>query len=139
MKLSMRSRYGMRLMIDLAQHWGEGHIALKDIAERQGISRKYLEQIVSLLTSHKLLKATRGFSGGYQLARDPHEITAADVVQATENSLSSLACIADPVTCERSSTCPALGLWAGLDDCMRKYLEGITLSDLAKPAPAPVQ
>lgn len=59
MKLSMRSRYGMRLMIDLAQHWGEGHIALKDIAERQGISRKYLEQIVSLLTSHKLLKATR--------------------------------------------------------------------------------
>ena len=77
MKLSTRTRYGMRLMVDLAQHWGEGYIALKDVAERQNISKKYLEQIVSLLMNHGLLKATRGFSGGYQLAEEPGRITAA--------------------------------------------------------------
>ena len=65
-------------MVDLAQHWGEGYIALKDVAERQNISKKYLEQIVSLLMNHGLLKATRGFSGGYQLAEEPGRITAAE-------------------------------------------------------------
>ena len=70
-------------MVDLAQHWGEGYIALKDVAERQNISKKYLEQIVSLLMNHGLLKATRGFSGGYQLAEEPGRITAAEVVRAT--------------------------------------------------------
>lgn len=135
MKLSTRTRYGMRLMVDLAQHWGEGYIALKDVAERQNISKKYLEQIVSLLMNHGLLKATRGFSGGYQLAEEPSRITAAEVVRATENSLSALACINDEDACDRRDRCSSLSLWIGLEKVIIDYLQGITLADLAAKEP----
>lgn len=118
-------------MVDLAQHWGEGYIALKDVAERQNISKKYLEQIVSLLMNHGLLKATRGFSGGYQLAEEPSRITAAEVVRATENSLSALACINDEDACDRRDRCSSLSLWIGLEKVIIDYLQGITLADLA--------
>lgn len=123
-------------MVDLAQHWGEGYIALKDIAERQNISKKYLEQIVSLLMNRGLLKATRGFSGGYQLAEEPEKITAAEVVQATESSLSALACINDENACDRRDRCPSLSLWSGLENVIVDYLKGITLADLATKEPA---
>lgn len=136
MKLSTRTRYGMRLMVDLAQHWGEGYIALKDVAERQNISKKYLEQIVSLLMNHGLLKATRGFSGGYQLAEEPSRITAAEVVRATENSLSALACINDEDACDRRDRCSSLSLWIGLEKVIIDYLQGITLADLVAKEPA---
>ena len=136
MKLSTRTRYGMRLMVDLAQHWGEGYIALKDVAERQNISKKYLEQIVSLLMNHGLLKATRGFSGGYQLAEEPSRITAAEVVRATESSLSALACINDEDACDRRDRCSSLSLWIGLEKVIIDYLQGITLADLAAMEPA---
>lgn len=123
-------------MVDLAQHWGEGYIALKDVAERQNISKKYLEQIVSLLMNHGLLKATRGFSGGYQLAEEPSRITAAEVVRATENSLSALACINDEDACDRRDRCSSLLLWIGLEKVIIDYLQGITLADLAAKEPA---
>ena len=123
-------------MVDLAQHWGEGYIALKDVAERQNISKKYLEQIVSLLMNHGLLKATRGFSGGYQLAEEPSRITAAEVVRATENSLSALACINDEDACDRLDRCSSLSLWIGLEKVIIDYLQGITLADLAAKEPA---
>lgn len=123
-------------MVDLAQHWGEGYIALKDVAERQNISKKYLEQIVSLLMNHGLLKATRGFSGGYQLAEEPSRITAAEVVRATENSLSALACINDEDACDRRDRCSSLSLWIGLEKVIIDYLQGITLADLAAKEPA---
>lgn len=122
-------------MVDLAQHWGEGYIALKDVAERQNISKKYLEQIVSLLMNHGLLKATRGFSGGYQLAEEPSRITAAEVVRATENSLSALACINDEDACDRRDRCSSLSLWIGLEKVIIDYLQGITLADLAAKEP----
>ena len=123
-------------MVDLAQHWGEGYIALKDVAERQNISKKYLEQIVSLLMNHGLLKATRGFSGGYQLAEEPSRITAAEVVRATENSLSALACINDEDACDRRDRCSSLSLWIGLEKVIIDYLQGITLADLVAKEPA---
>lgn len=123
-------------MVDLAQHWGEGYIALKDVAGRQNISKKYLEQIVSLLMNHGLLKATRGFSGGYQLAEEPSRITAAEVVRATENSLSALACINDEDACDRRDRCSSLSLWIGLEKVIIDYLQGITLADLAAKEPA---
>lgn len=123
-------------MVDLAQHWGEGYIALKDVAERQNISKKYLEQIVSLLMNHGLLKATRGFSGGYQLAEEPSRITVAEVVRATENSLSALACINDEDACDRRDRCSSLSLWIGLEKVIIDYLQGITLADLAAKEPA---
>ena len=131
MKLSTRTRYGMRLMVDLAQHWGEGYIALKDIAERQDISKKNLEQIVSLLAKRGLQKATRGYSGGYQLAKEPDAITAAEIVHATENSLNALPCITDADACERREGCPALSLWTGLEHVIVDYLKSVTLQDLA--------
>ena len=83
MKISTKTRYGMRFMIDLAQHHGEGCVALKDVAERQGISKKYLEQVVAPLTGAGLLRVTRGYQGGYELARAPETITLADVVSAS--------------------------------------------------------
>lgn len=135
MKLSTRTRYGMRLMVDLAQHWGEGYIALKDVAERQDISKKYLEQIVSLLMNHGLLKATRGFSGGYQLAEEPGKISAAQIVNATESSLCALACISDASACERSEECPTLTLWTGLEHVIVEYLQSVTLKDLVDRKP----
>lgn len=135
MKLSTRTRYGMRLMVDLAQHWGEGYIALKDVAERQDISKKYLEQIVSLLMNHGLLKATRGFSGGYQLAEEPSKISAAQIVNATESSLSALACVGDSSVCERSKGCPTLTLWTGLEHVIIEYLQSVTLKDLVDREP----
>ena len=85
MKISTKSRYGMRFMIDLAQHYGEGPIALKDVAERQSISKKYLEQVVAPLSSKGLLSVTRGYMGGYQLSRSPEKITLEDVVSASED------------------------------------------------------
>ena len=115
---------------------GEGYIALKDVAERQNISKKYLEQIVSLLMNHGLLKATRGFSGGYQLAEEPGRITAAEVVRATENSLNALPCIVDADACDRREKCPTLSLWSGLEGVIIEYLKGITLADLAAKEPA---
>lgn len=141
MKLSTRTRYGMRLMVDLAEHWGDGYIALKDIAERQGISKKYLEQIVSLLANKGLLIAARGFSGGYQLSRDPDSITAADVVEATEGSLGMISCVKVPTSCDRRGGCPTLPLWSGLEKRIEDYLQGITLKAMAerKISPKPAE
>ena len=132
MKLSTKTRYGMRFMVDLAQHWDAGAVALKDIAKRQDISKKYLEQIVALLSAHDLVKATRGFSGGYRLARDPASITAADVFIATEGSLTYIDCTLDPQGCKRHKGCPTQPLWAGFAKIAQNYLEGITLKDLAE-------
>lgn len=131
MKLSTKTRYGMRFMVDLASHWGEDPATLKDVAKRQDLSKKYLEQIVALLSAHGLVRATRGFSGGYRLARDPSEITAADVMRATEGSLSLVDCSSDPESCSRHKDCPTRQLWKDLTDLTETYLSGITLKDLA--------
>lgn len=131
MKISTKTRYGMRFMIDLAQHEGDGCVALKDVAERQGISKKYLEQVVAPLTADGLLTVTRGNQGGYRLARAAKDITLADVVGASEDGLELMDCTGCLDACERADACPSRRVWSGLEDAMGAYLRSVTLADLA--------
>ena len=131
MKISTKTRYGMRFMIDLAQHRDEGCVALKDVAERQDISKKYLEQVVAPLASAGLLRVTRGYQGGYELARPPEDITLADVVSASEDGLELLDCMSGVIACERQSGCLSQRIWGGLEQAIRDYLAGITLAEAA--------
>ena len=131
MKISTKGRYALRMLIDLAEHRNSDFIALKDIAERQNISKKYLEQIVPILSKSGILKTNRGFQGGYQLAKAPDSCTVGEILRLTEGSLSPVACLEhDPVECERSSECPTLPVWKGLYKVINEYLDGITLQDI---------
>ncbi len=130
MKISTKGRYALRLMLDLAEH-SDGYIALKDIAERQGLSKKYLEQIVPLLNKADILKTNRGYQGGYRLARSPSEYTVGDILRITEGSIAPVSCLdGDTNTCERSNECASLSVWKGLNEVIEKYLDGITLQDI---------
>ncbi len=131
MKISTKGRYALRLMLDLAEHRGEGFIALKDIAERQGISKKYLEQIIPMLNTPDLLQTNRGFQGGYRLASPPEKYTVGMILRLTEGSLAPVACLTQhPNVCERADECPTLFIWEGLNKVIREYLDSITLQDI---------
>lgn len=130
MKISTKSRYGMRFMIDLAQHYGDGPIALKDVAERQSISKKYLEQVIAPLSSDGLLHVTRGYMGGYQLSRAPEKITLEEVVSASEDGLELMDCISGMFRCDRADGCVSQKIWGGLEEAMRDYLRSKTLADI---------
>ena len=131
MKISTKTRYGMRAMLDLASCYEEGCTPLKDVAERQGLSKKYLEQVVAPLTAAGLLTVTRGYQGGYQLSRPPAEITLADVIAASEDGLDLMTCTSDLLACERADACPSRLVWGGLQDAVNAYLESKTLADMA--------
>ncbi len=131
MKISTKGRYALRLMLDLAAHQNDGFISLKDIAERQGISKKYLEQIVTLLNKSDFLQVNRGFQGGYRLAYPPEHYSVGDILRLTEGSLAPVACLeGDPSECPRSSSCTTLPLWLGLERVINEYLDGINLKEL---------
>lgn len=131
MKISTKGRYALRMMLDLAQYKDSGYVSLKDISRRQGISKKYLEQIVSLLNKSDFLLANRGYQGGYMLARSPETYTVGEILRLTEGSLAPVACLEqDPVMCERSADCATLPIWQGLNRVINEYLDGITLQDV---------
>lgn len=130
MKISTKTRYGMRLMIDIAQNQGDGRVALKDVSERQGVSKKYLEQVVAPLVAAELLSVTRGAQGGYRLMRSAEDITLADIVRASEDGLELLTCTVDTGVCERADDCVSRRIWGGLQDAIRGYLTGQTLADV---------
>ena len=131
MKISTKGRYAMRMLADLAVHQEEGFISLKDIAERQNISKKYLEQIVPMLNKAGILRTNRGNRGGYNLASKPEELTVGDVLRATEGSLAPVACLDyDPIECPRADECDTLFVWQGLFRTVNEYLDGITLRDI---------
>lgn len=131
MKISTKGRYAVRLLLDLAENKDKGYISLKDVAERQNISKKYLEQIVSMLNRAGILQTSRGFQGGYKLAKSPDTITVGMILRLTEGSLAPVACLdSEPIDCDRSETCPTLYIWQGLKDVIDKYLDGITLQDV---------
>ena len=130
MKISTKGRYALRMLLDLAEHQSEGYIALKDIAERQGISKKYLEQIVPILNKSDFLKTNRGYQGGYMLAKDPSQYTVGEILRLTEGSLAPVFCAECPSDCKRSADCPTLPVWQGLYRVMTEYLDGITLQDI---------
>ena len=125
MKISTKGRYALRMMLDLAAHQGDGYVALKDIAQRQEISKKYLEQIVPMLSN------TRGYQGGYRLARAPKDYTVGEILRLTEGGLAPVACLEQhPNACPRCGECATLPMWEGLERVIRSYLDGITLQDL---------
>lgn len=131
MMISTRGRYALRLMIDLAEHQGDGCVALKDVAQRQGISKKYLEQIIPALNRPELLRTTRGYQGGYRLAKQPADYTLGDILRATEGSLAPVACLEGAENlCARRADCATLPVWSGLDRVINEYLDGITLQDV---------
>lgn len=131
MKISTKGRYALRMLLDLAEHQGDGYIALKDIAQRQEISKKYLEQIVPILNRAEILKTNRGFQGGYRLAKSPDKMTAGDILRATEGNLAPVACLdGDEIDCPRSEHCLTLPLWQGLNKVINEYLDSVTLQDL---------
>lgn len=131
MKISTKGRYVLRMLIDLAEHQGDGYIPLKEIAQRQGVSKKYLEQIVPMLNKSDILRTNRGFQGGYRLAKAPDKYTVGDILRLTEGSLAPVACLdSGAVECDRSEHCSTLSLWQGLYKVINEYLDSVTLQDL---------
>ncbi len=131
MKISTKGRYALRMLIDLAENQNDGFVSLKDIAARQEVSKKYLEQIVSMLNQPGILKTNRGYQGGYRLAKEPCEYTVADVLRITEGGIAPVSCLSgDTVQCDRAEICSTLYIWQGLNKVINEYLEGITLQDI---------
>ena len=130
MKISTKGRYAMCVMLDLAEHYKEGPVALKDIAARQNISKKYLEQIVSLLNRPDFLKTIRGSQGGYMLARTPDKYTVAEILKLSEGSLAPIPNLDDPSEAAAAADAQLLPIWQGLYDVVNNYLEGVTLQDI---------
>lgn len=132
MKLSTRARYGMRAMLDIAVNGEDGLVLLKDIAERQAISKRYLEHMMTLLRNSGLVVAERGASGGYRLSRPASEIRLDEVFEALEGELSPVECLRNPSVCDRTEDCVARELWCEMTDAMKNVLEAKTLEDLKK-------
>jgi Rrf2 family protein len=132
MKLSTRGRYGVRLMLDLALHYGGGPIYLKDIAERQGLSAKYLWQLINPLKMMKLITSTRGAHGGYLLGREPERISLKEILDVLEGSLCLVDCVDNPSICERASSCVSRDIWGEVSKGMRQTLENTTLAEMVK-------
>lgn len=131
MKISTKGRYALRMLLDLAEHKNDGFIALKDIAARQNLSKKYLEQIIPILSKSDVLIANRGYQGGYRLAKPADKYTVGYILRLTEGSLAPVACLDyDPVGCDRAAECITLPLWQGLYKVINEYLDSITLQDI---------
>lgn len=140
MKISTKGRYALRMLLDLAEHRQDGFIALKDIAARQQISKKYLEQIVAILNKTDILQTNRGFQGGYKLAREPAQYTIGSILRLTEGSLSPVACLDyGPDSCPRHGFCATLPVWQGLEQVINEYLDSITLEDILQQSAAACQ
>lgn len=133
MKVSTKGRYALRLMIDLAEHDSGDYIPLRDISERQGISVKYLEQIVTQLSRAGFLRSVRGAQGGYRLSRRPENYTVGEILRITEGDLAPIACLSDETaSCPRESECATLDFWKGLRRVINEYVDGSTLDDLVE-------
>ena len=133
MMISTRGRYALRVMIDLAEHRDNGYIPMKEIAERQDISLKYLERILPALTKHGFLEGVHGKGGGYRLAKAPEECIVGDILRLTEGDLAPVACLecgAKP--CPRAKECRTFPLWQDFYRLTNDYFDGITIAALMK-------
>ena len=133
MKISTRGRYALRLMMDIALVGGDAPVRIKDIAGRQAISEKYLEQIVSVLNKAGLVRSSRGPQGGYRLTRAPEEYIVGDLLRKMEGTLSPVACLSpDSEPCPRAAECRTLPMWKQLDTIVNDYLNSVTVADLMR-------
>jgi Rrf2 family protein len=131
MLISTKGRYALRVMADLAEHPSEGYIPLKEIAQRQEISEKYLEAIIKILVKARLLTGVRGKGGGYKLNRGPEQYTIGEVLRLTEETLAPVACLEEAAdVCPRAPNCRTLPVWKGLNRVINEYLDHITVADI---------
>ena len=133
MMISTRGRYALRILVDLAGNQNGGYITLKEAADRQEISEKYLESIVKDLVKARFVEGVRGKGGGYRLSRPADEINVLEVLQSADGTLVPVACLEEGSTpCSRAAACRTLPLWKGLDAVISEYLSGFTVQDLIK-------
>ena len=133
MKISTKGRYALRMMLDLALNEENGYIPIKEIAKRQGISDKYLEQIISILNHAGFVRSVRGAGGGYKLTKKPSEYTVGMILRLTEGSMAPVSCLEDEVnTCDRAESCVTLGVWKKLYSAINDVVDSITLEDLVE-------
>jgi len=130
MKLSTRSRYGTRMMLDLAQHYDEGPVQIGNVSKRENISVKYLEQLIIPLKKANFIKSVRGPKGGHMLAKPPEEITVGEIVRVLEGGINLSSCIENPEMCDRTGDCLTRGLWEEATKAMYKKLNSATLSKM---------
>jgi Rrf2 family protein len=132
MKVSTRGRYGLRALLDLALHQGEGLVLLKDIARREEVSLPYLEHLIAPLIAAGLVKSTRGARGGVLLLKPPSEIKLGEVVQLLEGSIAPVDCVNNPALCHRSTFCVTRDIWVEMREAMSQVLDSTTLQDLVE-------
>lgn len=129
--ISTRGRYAIRVMIDLACNQGDGYVPMKDVAARQNLSLKYLEQILPALKKNKLVEGVQGKGGGYRLMKAPDAIRIGDVLRVTEKDLAPVSCLAEGAEkCERRAECKTISFWEGMNTVVNDYLNSKTLADL---------
>lgn len=134
MMVSTKGRYALRIMVSLAQRRDEGRISLAEISRQQGISLKYMETIISVLSRAGYVSGSRGKGGGYVLTRPPEDYTVGSILELTEGSLAPVACLGCEKNCQRADRCPTLPMWVKLDQLIHDYLASVTLADLAAQA-----
>lgn len=133
MIVSTRGRYALRVLVDMAEHSDEERIPLKEVAERQQISQKYIEAIMTLLSKNGFVDAVHGKGGGYKLNRSPEEYKVGDILRLTEGTLAPVACLEQNAKpCERESVCRTLKMWSKLDELIEGYLDSVSIADLMK-------
>lgn len=129
--ISTRGRYAIRVMLDLAENQGDGYVPMKDVALRQNLSLKYLEQILPLLKRNKMLVGIHGKGGGYRLTREASEYKIGEILKVTEKELAPVSCLAEGAEkCSRRSSCKTIEFWEGFNDVINDYLDSKTLADL---------
>jgi Rrf2 family cysteine metabolism transcriptional repressor len=131
-RLSTKSRYGARIMLELALHYGRGPLLLKDISKREEISEGYLEHIMPVLKAAGLVHSIRGAHGGYMLAKQPSQITFREIVEALEGTLALVDCVSSPELCDRVDSCVTREIWGQMSEKMLEVLESNTLQDIVE-------
>lgn len=129
--ISTRGRYAIRVMLDLAQNQGDGYVPMKDVALRQDLSLKYLEQILPMLKQKKMVVGIQGKGGGYRLTKEAKDYSIGDILRVTEKDLAPVSCLAEGAEkCARRRKCKTIRFWKGLDDVINEYIDSQTLADL---------
>ena len=136
MMISTRGRYALRVLIDLAEHKEDSYVPMKEVAQRQEISLKYLEKILPALAKNNLIEGVHGKGGGYKLTRKPEEYTIGEILRLTEGCLAPVSCLeCNAEECHRTSECRTLPMWTELQTRINTYLDGVTIADLMKVEP----
>ena len=133
MLISARGRYALRVMLDLADNRSDGYIAMKKVAERQGLSLKYIERFMPVLSKNNYVEGVHGKGGGYRLSKEPKEYRVGDILRLAEGDLAPVTCLqCNAEKCDRADTCPTLPMWTEFHNMVNNYFDGITLADLMK-------